>query len=139
MVVIALVAGTLLPTALQAANVPEITLKAAAYPSEVVKVLTTCDARGCFTFGPRQSYHRPGYVPIGPTGPGQKIQRGAGPQRFLLRPRPPAALPSARLPAADRLFHRQSCMNRYRSYNPLTDSYIASGGRTVRCQLPERP
>jgi hypothetical protein len=139
MVTIALVVGTFLPNALQAATMPEIALKATEHRSEIVNVLTTCDARGCFTFGPRQSYHRPGYVPIGPTGPGQNIQRGAGPQRFLFRPKPPAALPSARLPAEDRLFHRQSCMNRYRSYNPLTDSYTASGGRSMRCRLSFRP
>jgi hypothetical protein len=137
LVTIALLVGTSLPTALPAAAMPKMALKATGHRSDIVNVLTTCDTRGCFTFGPRQSYHRPAYRPIGPIGPGQNSQRGAAP-RFLYRPQPPAALPSARLPAADPLFHRQSCMNRYRSYNPLTDSYIGSGGRTVRCRLSDR-
>jgi hypothetical protein len=92
-VTIAILAGTSLPTTLQAAAMPKMTLKVTGYRSEIVNVLTTCDARGCFTFGPRQSYHRPGYLPIGPTGPGQNIRRGAAPQRFIFRPKPPAALP----------------------------------------------
>jgi hypothetical protein len=104
----------------------------------IVKVLTTCDTRGCFTFGPRQSYHRPDYRPLGQTGPLDGNPRAARPPRFIFRPLPQRPLPHARLPAADPSFHRQTCMNRYRSYNPLTDSYIGSGGRPLRCVLPER-
>lgn len=106
--------------------------------SMITNVLTTCDTRGCFTFGPRQSYHRPNYPPLGQTGRRYDTPRTTRPSRFVFRPQPPAALPQARLPAADPSLHRQSCMNRYRSYNPLTDRYIGSGNRSVRCVLPER-
>lgn len=106
--------------------------------SMIVKALTTCDTRGCFTFGPRQSYHRPNYPPLGQTGPGFANPLAKRPPRFIFRPQPPKPLPQARLPAADPSFHRQDCMNRYRTYNPLTDSYIGSGRKSVRCVLPPR-
>jgi BA14K-like protein len=104
--------------------------------SMVVQGLTTCDTRGCFTFGPQQSYHRPNYQPLDPTGPGFASPLGGQPPRFIFSPQAPMPLPQARLPAADPSFHRQSCMNRYRTYNSLTDSFIGSGGRSVRCVLP---
>lgn len=131
-----------------AAALPIETSAAAAMPSamflpagratNVIQAQTSCDARGCFTFGPRQSYHRPSYRPLGQTGPRYYGPRSAGPQRFIYRPQPPTTLPQARLPAADPSLHRQSCMNRYRSYDPLTDSYIGSGRKRARCVLPDR-
>jgi hypothetical protein len=121
-----------------AAATPSPTFSPAVRPTKIIHAQTSCDARGCFTFGPRQSYHRPSYRPLGQTGPRYYSPRGAGPQRFIYRPQPPTPLPQARLPAADPSFHRQSCMNRYRSYDPLTDSYVGSGRKRVRCVLPER-
>ena len=121
-----------------ASAMPSASLPAIDHAAIFTNVLTTCDTRGCFTFGPRQSYQRPNYQPLGPTGPGVQTPRAARPSRYIFRPQPPVPLPQARLPAADPSFHRQSCMNRYRTYNPLTDSYIGSGRKSVRCVLPER-
>lgn len=124
-------------TALSAQALPLTAIAKIEPPAVSIEVSTTCDTRGCFTFGPRQSYQRPNYRPLGQTGP-RYYSPGARPPRFIFRPQPPRLPPKVRVPAADPSFHRQSCMNRYRSYDPLTDSYKAPGGRPVRCVLPER-
>lgn len=133
-----LVAAASLAAAAPAGAMPSVVLPAIGHAAIFTNVLTTCDTRGCFTFGPRQSYQRPNYRPIGPTGPGVASPRAARPPRFIFRPQPPRPLPQARSPAANPSLHRQNCLSRYRSYDPLTDSYIGSGGKSVRCVLPAR-
>ena len=103
--------------------------------SPVVKVLTTCDTRGCFTFGPRQSYSRPTMQPTDQTGPRYYRPDAAGPPRFIPRAQPPAKRPQSRPLLVDPSLHRQRCLERYRSYDPRTDSYIGPGSRPLRCRL----
>jgi len=94
-----LVAATWL-VALPAAAMPVVAAATLPDGSAAVQVLTTCDTRGCFTFGPRQSFHRPNYQPLGRTGPGVESPGAARPPRFIFRPQAPRPLPQARLPAA---------------------------------------
>lgn len=102
----------------------------------VVDVLTKCDTRGCFTFGPRQSYSRPTMQPTDQTGPRYYRPDAAGPPRFIPRQQTPAKRPQAARPLlVDPSLHRQRCLERYRSYDPRTDSYVGPGNRPTRCLL----
>ncbi len=101
----------------------------------VVRVLTTCDTRGCFTFGPRQRYTRPDTRPSDQTGPNYYRPNAAGPPHYIQRPPPGPKRPQLRLPPTEPNAHRQGCINRYRSYDPRTDRYLGAAGRPTRCLL----
>lgn len=102
----------------------------------VIDVLTKCDTRGCFTFGPRQSYSRPTMKPTDQTGPRYYRPDAAGPPRFIPRQQTPAKRPQAARPLLiDPSLHRQRCLERYRSYDARTDSYVGPGNRPTRCLL----
>ena len=96
-----------------------------------------CDTRGCFGFGARQFYTRPGQpLPITPPYNGG-IPRYDSP-RIQIPPRenytpPRAVYPS---PAQQRSRHQMWCSERYRTYNPGTNLYstIHNGFRT--CNSP---
>lgn len=96
-----------------------------------------CDTRGCFGFGARQFYTRPGQpLPITPPYNGG-IPRYDSP-RIQISPRenytpPRAVYPS---PAQQRSRHQMWCSERYRTYNPGTNLYstIHNGFRT--CNSP---
>ena len=96
-----------------------------------------CDTRGCFGFGARQFYTRPGQpLPITPPYNGG-IPRYESP-RIQIPPRenytpPRAVYPS---PAQQRSRHQMWCSERYRTYNPGTNLYstIHNGFRT--CNSP---
>lgn len=94
-----------------------------------------CDSRGCFGFGSRQFYTRPGQpLPITPPYTGN-ANRYNGP-RIQIPPRedyrpPRTVVPS---PAQQRTRHQMWCAERYRTYNPGTNLYstIHNGFRTCR-------
>lgn len=96
-----------------------------------------CDTRGCFGFGQRQFYTRPGQpLPITPPYTGG-VKRYDTP-RVQMPPRetftPPRALyPS---PAQQLRRHQTWCAERYRTYNPGTNSYTTINNGTRSCRSP---
>lgn len=96
-----------------------------------------CDSRGCFGFGQRQFYTRPGQpLPITPPYNGGLNRYGT--PRIQVPPRetytpPRTVYPS---PAQQRTRHQIWCSERYRTYNPGTNLYstIHNGFRT--CHSP---
>jgi len=97
-----------------------------------------CDFRGCFGFGPQQFYTRPGQ-PL-PNGPpytnGRNVYdspRIQIPPREAPTPPPRALYPS---PAQKLRQHQTWCAERYRTYNPGTNSYTTINQGTRTCRSP---
>lgn len=132
---LAVVAVALLADIPAAFAMPSATAPMVERGPPVLRVLTTCDTRGCFTFGPRQRYTRPDIKPSDQTGPNYYRPNAAGPPRYIQRPPPEPKRPQLRSPATEPNAHRQGCINRYRSYDPRTDRYLGPAGRPTRCLL----
>ncbi|TCL72034.1 BA14K family protein [Rhizobium sp. BK251] len=139
------VLGSLLGAALSlpAAAAPLLPAAATMRNPLVIEAQVQCDSRGCFGFGPQQwhrrSYVQPNYKPPG-TPPIYYQPRDAGPPRLyypqqLVKPAP-APAPSARAPVSRDTRHIEWCSNRYRSYDPSTNSYLSFRGVYVECRSP---
>ncbi|ASW05227.1 MULTISPECIES: BA14K family protein [unclassified Rhizobium] len=97
-----------------------------------------CDSRGCFGFGERQFYTRPGQpLPITPPYNGGLNRFGSPrvqvPPRETYAPPPRALYPS---PAQKLRQHQTWCAERYRTYNPGTNSYTTINNGTRPCRSP---
>ncbi|GAC1041287.1 BA14K family protein [Rhizobium sp. No.120] len=97
-----------------------------------------CDSRGCFGFGERQFYTRPGQpLPITPPNNGGLNRFGSPrvqvPPRETFTPPPRTVYPSA---AQQLKRHQTWCAERYRTYNPGTDSYTTINNGTRPCRSP---
>ncbi len=96
-----------------------------------------CDSRGCFGFGERQFYTRPGQpLPITPPYTGG-VNRYDAP-RVQIPPRetytpPRTVYPS---PAQQRTRHQTWCAERYRTYNPGTNLYSTINRGFQPCRAP---
>jgi BA14K-like protein len=121
------------------------TLAAAAMPmagvvaqrSDIVDAQVTCDARGCFSFGPRQSYRPPSFRPPDYSGGTYYKPRGTVVQPFVYRPQPANPAPATGVPAtAISNRHKQWCEDRYKSYSRITDLYKTQTGHFQPCQSP---
>ncbi|WP_438617676.1 BA14K family protein [Oryzifoliimicrobium ureilyticus] len=104
----------------------------------VIDVQTKCDYRGCFTFGPVQSfrpaYQQPNYRP--PGAPENYYRpRAAGPAPLYNNP-PPVRRILPDQTKARSSDHVQWCRNQYRSYNPQTDRFISYEGVYKTCNSP---
>jgi hypothetical protein len=113
--------------------------------SNIVRVQTMCDYRGCFTFGQRQSftpsYVQPNYRPPTASGPTYYRPRAAGPAPRYYGAQPPGAntLPpirTARPRPPEGKLHIDWCRNQYRSYNPSTDRFVTYEGIYKTCNSP---
>ena len=109
-----------------------------AHRTDVIDVQTVCDGRGCFSFGPRQSYRPPSYRPQDYRGPTYYRPRAAGVQPYVYRPPAANPAPLARMPAASLDRHKQWCQDRYRSYSSVTNLYKTHSGHSQPCQSPYR-
>lgn len=108
--------------------------------SQIIKVQTVCDYRGCFGFGPRQWYRPPTYRPPGYQPPVYYRPRAAGPPRLIYQPPmrstvPPPPAPAARLPAPNSQ-HVEYCLGKHRSYDPTTNRYRTYRGLSQVCRSP---
>ncbi|MDQ0562853.1 hypothetical protein QO004_004658 [Rhizobium mesoamericanum] len=110
----------------------------AAGASDMVRVGSTmCDARGCFTFGPvqsfRPSYVQPNYRPPTATGPTyyRPAARGRGPLYY-----DPPPVNTVQPKTQERQFHVDWCRNQYRTYNPKTDRFLTYEGIYKTCNSP---
>ncbi|TIX92338.1 BA14K family protein [Rhizobium sp. P44RR-XXIV] len=97
-----------------------------------------CDSRGCFGFGQRQFYTRPGQpLPITPpyTGGVKRYDapRVQMPPRETYSPPPRVTYPS---PAQRLRQHQTWCAERYRTYNPGTNSYTTINRGNQACRSP---
>ncbi|NTJ65023.1 BA14K family protein [Agrobacterium rhizogenes] len=115
-----------------ASNSPKIAIP----PSTTNSVI--CDSRGCFGFGQRQFYTRPGQpLPITPpyTGGVKRFDspRVQMPPRETYAPPPRALYPS---PAQKLRQHQTWCAERYRTYNPGTNRYTTINRGTQPCRSP---
>ncbi|MFK0162638.1 BA14K family protein [Rhizobium sp. NPDC090279] len=97
-----------------------------------------CDSRGCFGFGSRQFYTRPGQpLPITPPFTGG-VNRFGNP-RIQTPPRETFTPPSRTVfpsPAQQLRRHQTWCAERYRTYNPGTNSYTTINRGTQPCRSP---
>lgn len=97
--------------------------------------MTMCDARGCMTYGPVQSfrpnYVQPNYRPPTTTGPNYYRPSARGPTPLYYAPQPP---PTTVRPSAK--FHVDWCRNQYRTYNPKTDRFLTYEGIYKTCNSP---
>jgi hypothetical protein len=97
-----------------------------------------CDSRGCFGFGQRQFYTRPGQpLPTTPPYTGG-LNRYDSPRVYMLpretyAPRPRALYPS---PNQKLRQHQTWCAVRYRTYNPGTNRYTTINNGTKPCRSP---
>ncbi len=110
----------------------------AAGASDITRVGSTmCDARGCFTFGPvqsfRPSYVQPNYRPPTATGPTyyRPAARGRGPLYY-----DPPPVRTVQPKAQGQQFHVDWCRNQYRTYNPKTDRFLTYEGIYKTCNSP---
>ncbi|KQV84534.1 hypothetical protein ASC90_02360 [Rhizobium sp. Root1220] len=104
----------------------------------LVKVQSTmCDYRGCFTFGPTQSfrpaYVQPNYRPPTATGPTYYRPSTQGQAPLYYDPPP---VQNIRPKATNQRFHVDWCRNQYRSYNPKTDRFVTFEGIYKTCNSP---
>ncbi|PZM12297.1 BA14K family protein [Rhizobium tubonense] len=104
--------------------------------SDVIDAQVVCDGRGCFTFGPRQSYTPPSYRPPDYRGPTYYRPRGVVVQPFVYRPPAPNPAPLAQVPAASINRHKQWCQDRYKSYSSVTNLYKTHSGHSQPCESP---
>lgn len=117
--------------AVAASNSPKIVIP----PRSTNSVI--CDSRGCFGFGERQFYTRPGQpLPITPPYTGG-VNRYDAP-RVQIPPRetytpPRTVYPS---PAQQRTRHQTWCAERYRTYNPGTNLYSTINRGFQPCRAP---
>jgi hypothetical protein len=120
--------------AMPAATVPTV------HRSDVVNVQTLCDYRGCFGFGPRQTYRPPTYRPPGYQPPVYYRPRAAGAPRLIYQPptrtitRTPI-VPAGKAPVLGTQ-HTDWCLARYRSYNRTTNLYRTYRGQSQVCRSP---
>ncbi|TCR90704.1 BA14K-like protein [Rhizobium sp. BK376] len=110
--------------------------------SDIVKVQTLCDYRGCFGFGPRQTYRPPTYRPPGYQPPVYYRPRATGTPNLIYQPPtttsvPPPVRPATRAPTLSRQ-HVQWCRGKYRSYDPTTNRYRTFRGGSLVCYSPYR-
>jgi hypothetical protein len=119
---------------------------------DIIKVQTSCDFRGCFTYGRTQSftpsYVQPNYRPPTATSPNYYRPREAGPAPSYYNNQPPGSYklppvrtarppkPEQRAQQAGKSFHVDWCRNQYRSYNPKTDRFITYEGIYKTCNSP---
>jgi hypothetical protein len=108
--------------------------------SDIVRVQTLCDYRGCFGFGPRQTYRPPTYRPPGYQPPVYYRPRATGTPNLIYQPPtttsvPPPVLPTARTPTLGSQ-HMQWCLGKYRSFNPTTNRYRTYRGLSQVCRSP---
>lgn len=126
---------------------PRTPLAEVAGSSDIVRVQTMCDFRGCFTFGKTQSftpsYVQPNYRPPTATGPTYYRPRAMGPAPKYYDTQPPGRYQPPQTPARtarpnapDRNFHVNWCRNQYRSYNPNTDRFVTYEGIYKTCKSP---
>ncbi len=104
-------------------------------PSSTNSVI--CDSRGCFGFGERQFYTRPGQpLPITPPYTGG-VNRYDSP-RIQIPPRETSTPPTPIYPSAGqrRIQHQTWCAEHYRTYNPGTDRYTTINHGTQPCRSP---
>jgi hypothetical protein len=106
--------------------------------SDVIRVQTLCDYRGCFGFGPRQWYRPPTYRPPGYQPPVYYRPRAAGTPRLLYQPPTTTTVPGrpasiARTPTTSSQ-HILYCSGKYRSYNPATNRYRTYRGLDQVCR-----
>lgn len=98
---------------------------------------TMCDARGCFTFGPvqsfRPSYVQPNYRPPTATGPTYYRPGARGPAPLYYDPPP---VRTVQPKTQGRQFHVDWCRNQYRTYNPKTDRFVTYEGIYKTCNSP---
>ncbi|WP_040673859.1 BA14K family protein [Rhizobium grahamii] len=128
---------SLLPCA--ALAMPLTGLSPHADESDVIRVGSTmCDARGCFTFGPVQSF-RPSYVQPNfrpPTAAGPTYYRPGAQGRGPLYYNPPPPVRTVQPKTQDRQFHVDWCRTQYRTYNPKTDRFVTYEGFYKTCNSP---
>ncbi|MFJ6328562.1 MULTISPECIES: BA14K family protein [unclassified Rhizobium] len=104
-------------------------------PSPGNRVL--CDARGCFGFGERQFYTRPGQpLPITPPYTGGVNRYDS--TRIQMPPRETYAPPKVvyPTPAQQRTQHQMWCARQYRTYNPGTNLYTTINHGSKECHSP---
>ncbi|MUO80494.1 BA14K family protein [Agrobacterium vitis] len=87
--------------------------------SQAIDIRYVCDVYGC--------YDRPDYGRPPPPPPG--YYRPVPPPPGYYRPAPPPRVSNR---------HIRWCMDRYRSYDPQTNRYIAGDGRMRVCRSPFR-
>ncbi|MGG6893233.1 BA14K family protein [Rhizobium sp. BR 315] len=96
-----------------------------------------CDSRGCFGFGERQFYTRPGQ-PLPITPPYNGGVNNYDSPRIVIQPRetytpPREVYPS---PAQQRTRHEMWCAERYRTYNAGTNLYSTINHGFKECHSP---
>jgi hypothetical protein len=108
--------------------------------TDVVRVQTLCDYRGCFGFGPRQWYRPPTYRPPGYQPPVYYRPRAAGPPRLIYQPPSTAAVPARPIAPTSTTStkHMLYCSAKYRSYDAASNTYRTHGGREQVCRSPYR-
>lgn len=125
--VLALAMLTQAASALAASNPPRIGIP----PRNTNSVI--CDTRGCFGFGARQFYTRPGQ----PLPDMNGVNRYDSP-RIQMAPRetytpPRQVYPS---PAQQRSRHQMWCARQHRTYNPGTNLYSTINNGFQECRAP---
>jgi hypothetical protein len=106
--------------------------------TDVIDVQTVCDGRGCFSYGPRQSFRPPSYRPQDFRGGTYYRPRAAVVQPYVYRPPAANPAPLARMPSAGLDRHKQGCQDRYRSYSSVTNLYKTHSGHSQPCRSPYR-
>jgi hypothetical protein len=106
-------------------------------PDIILVQSTMCDFRGCFTFGPQQSfrpaYVQPNYRPPTATGPTYYRPQAQGQAPLYYDPPP---VRTVRPTQPKKSFHVDWCRNQYRTYNPKTDRFITYEGIYKTCNSP---
>ncbi|MCM2473692.1 BA14K family protein [Rhizobium sp. CG5] len=126
-----------LPQSVLAAMPVAPSVSAPSAASDIVDVRVVCDRSGC--------YDRPGYRPPPP----RPIYRPPPPIYYpppIYRPPPPPPIyypppvyrPAYRPPSGGWSSHVRWCLERYRSYNPQTNQYLAYDGYYKACRSPYR-
>lgn len=111
--------------------------------SDIVDIRVICDFSGCYEAGPPPSvydrpppgYYRPPPPPDyyrPPPPPGGYYRPPPPPPPGYYRPPPPDVYDGPRLSRR----HIDWCMDRYRSYNPRTNRYLARDGYFKVCRSP---
>lgn len=118
----------------QAAIFGSMPLPQAETGSDVIDARIVCNFSGCFEVAPEPEYRRP---PPDWRDPPPDRRRppppdwGRGPPPDWDRDRRPP--PGMRGPPRE---HVRWCMDRYRSYDPRSNSFIGRDGREYRCRSP---
>ncbi|MCF1447315.1 BA14K family protein [Agrobacterium vitis] len=117
--------------AVASATMPLAAVPLSGGSSQAIDIRYVCDVYGCYD---RPDYGRPpppppGYYRPVPPPPPPGYYRPAPPPPGYYRPAPPPQVSNR---------HIRWCMDRYRSYDPQTNRYIAGDGRMRVCRSPFR-